>query len=78
MTESGPKAGLSGIVEDLKGKGKEALGAVSDNDDLREEGRAQQRKAGAEREVAEYEAKADAKRAEAKTPEAEQRSVQDD
>ena len=74
--ESGPEAGAKGIVEEVKGKAKEAVGAVSGHDELRREGRAQQEKADAEREVAAKEAQADKARAEATVHESEQRSHQ--
>jgi uncharacterized protein YjbJ (UPF0337 family) len=79
MTErkdTGPEAGAKGVVEDVKGKVKEAAGAVSGKDHLRHEGRAQQDKAAAERDVAANEAKAEKSRAEAEAHEAEQRSHQ--
>jgi len=75
-TETGPKAGADGIVEDVKGKAKEAVGAVTGQDGLRDEGRAQQDKAAAQRDVAAKEAEADASRAEAAAHEAEQRAHQ--
>jgi len=71
--ESGPEAGLKGIVEDVKGKAKEVVGKVTGNKDLEREGGAQQDKAESEREVAEHEAKAEAARSEAQMHEAEQR-----
>ncbi len=74
--ESGPEAAVRGAVEDVKGKVKEATGAVTGKDDLRREGRAQQDKAGAEREVATKEAEAEKARAKAKAHEAEQRAHQ--
>ena len=74
--DSGPEAGVKGIVEDVKGRAKEALGAVVGDDDLRHEGTAQQDKAKSQREVAVKEAEADKARAEAKAHEAEQRSHQ--
>jgi uncharacterized protein YjbJ (UPF0337 family) len=77
MGESGPKAGAKGVVEDLKGKVKEVAGNVVGNDDLADEGEAQQDKARSEREVAEHEAKAEAARAEATKDEARQRAHQD-
>ena len=76
MADSGPEAGIKGIVEDVKGKAKEAVGSVTGNDDLKREGAAQQDKAEAEREVAQKEAEADKARAEAKAHEAEQRANQ--
>lgn len=80
MSESkktGPEAGIKGAVEDVKGKAKEAAGAVTGDDELRREGSAQQDKAAAEREVAANEAQAERARAKAEAHEAEQRSHQD-
>jgi uncharacterized protein YjbJ (UPF0337 family) len=74
--ETGPRAAVSGVVEDLKGKAKEAAGAVRGDEAQRDEGRAQQEKAGAQRDVAAKEAEADAARAQAAAHEAEQRSHQ--
>lgn len=74
--DTGPEAGVKGIVEDVKGKVKEAAGAVTGQDELRHEGRAQQDKAAAEREVAAKEAEAEKARAEAVAREAEQRAHQ--
>ena len=74
--DSGPEAGLKGVVEGVKGKAKEAVGAVTDNDDLRDEGKAQQRKADAERDVAKKEAEAESARAKSEAYEAEQRAHQ--
>jgi uncharacterized protein YjbJ (UPF0337 family) len=74
--DTGPEAGVKGIVEDVKGKAKEAVGAIAGKDELRREGRAQQDKAEAERDVAAKEAEAEKARAEAEAHEAEQRSHQ--
>jgi uncharacterized protein YjbJ (UPF0337 family) len=74
--DTGPEAGVKGIVEDVKGKAKEAAGAIAGKDELRREGRAQQDKAEAERDVAAKEAQAEKARAEAEALEAEQRSHQ--
>ena len=74
--DTGPEAGAKGVVEGVKGKAKEAVGAVTGNDDLRDEGEAQQRKADAERDVAKKEAEAERSRAEAEAHEAEQRAHQ--
>ena len=60
--ESGPKAGVEGVVEDVKGRAKEAAGAVTGDESLKQEGEAQQDKAAAQRDVA-------AKEAEARRPE---------
>jgi uncharacterized protein YjbJ (UPF0337 family) len=70
--DSGPEAGAEGV----KGKLKEAAGALTGNDDMKHEGAAQQEKADAEREVARKEAEAEKARAEAAAREAEQRSHQ--
>ena len=74
--DSGPEAAAKGVVEDLKGKAKEAVGAVTGKDDLKREGEAQQRKAEAERDVARKEAEAERARAESEAHEAEQRAHQ--
>jgi uncharacterized protein YjbJ (UPF0337 family) len=74
--ESGPEAGVKGVVEDVKGKAKEAIGSVTGNKDMEREGEAQQDKAAAKREVAEKEAEADKARAKAEAHEAEQRANQ--
>ncbi len=79
MTEkdTGPEAGVKGVVEGVKGKVKEAVGAITGKEELRQEGEAQQKKADALRDVAVKEAEAEKARAEAKVHEAEQRSHQD-
>jgi uncharacterized protein YjbJ (UPF0337 family) len=74
--ESGPKAGVNGVVEAIKGKAKETVGAAAGSDKLREEGRAQQEKAAAERTVAAKEAEADEARARAAAHEATERARQ--
>ena len=76
MADSGPEAGAKGVVEDVKGKAKEAVGAMTGNDRVKREGRAQQDKAASQREVAAKEAEADKARAQAKAHEAEQRANQ--
>lgn len=78
MADSGPKAGAKGITEDIKGKAKEVAGKVTNNESLENEGRAQQDKADAAREVAEHEAKADAARSKEALHEAEERAHQSD
>ena len=75
-SESGPKAGVEGIIEDAKGRAKEAAGAVTGDESLKREGEAQQDKAAAQRDVAAKEAEAEKARAEASAAEAEQRSHQ--
>jgi uncharacterized protein YjbJ (UPF0337 family) len=74
--KSGPEAGVKGVVEDVKGRAKEGIGAVTGNDRLKDEGQAQQDKAAADRKVAQKEAEADAARAESEAHEARQRSAQ--
>jgi uncharacterized protein YjbJ (UPF0337 family) len=76
--ESGPKAGVEGVAEDLKGRVKEAAGAVTGDESLKQEGAAQQDKAAAQRDVAAKEAEAEKARVEARAAEAEQRSHQQD
>ena len=75
--DSGPEAGAKGIVEDLKGKAKDAIGNLTGNEDLEREGEAQQEKADSQREVAAKEAEAEKARAEASAHEAEQRANQE-
>jgi len=72
----GPSEGVKGVVEDVKGKAKEAAGAVTGQDRLQREGQAQQDKAESQREVAEKEAAAEKARAEARADEARQRAEQ--
>jgi uncharacterized protein YjbJ (UPF0337 family) len=74
--DSGPEAGAKGVVEDLKGKAKDAIGNLTGNTDLEREGEAQQAKADAQRDVATKEAEAEKARAEAKVQEAQQRANQ--
>jgi uncharacterized protein YjbJ (UPF0337 family) len=57
--ESGPEAGVEGVAEDLKGRIKEAAGAVTGDKWLKQEGEAQQDKAAAEPDVAAKEAEAE-------------------
>jgi uncharacterized protein YjbJ (UPF0337 family) len=75
--DSGPESGAKGIVEDLKGKAKEVVGEVTGDESKEREGRAQQDKAQAQRDVAKHEAEADAARSEAAVHEAEQRAHQE-
>jgi uncharacterized protein YjbJ (UPF0337 family) len=74
--DSGPEAGIKGVVEDVKGKVKEAAGTVTGDDSLKREGQAQQDKAEAQREVATKEAEAEKARAKAVAEEARQRAEQ--
>jgi uncharacterized protein YjbJ (UPF0337 family) len=75
--KTGPRAAVSSVAEGVKGKVKEAAGALSGDEKLKREGEAQQDKAGAEREVAQKEAEAEKARAEARAHEAEQKANQD-
>jgi uncharacterized protein YjbJ (UPF0337 family) len=74
--KSGPEAGVKGVVEDVKGRAKEGIGAVTGNERLKDEGQAQQDKAAADRKVAQKEGEADAARAESEAHEARQRAAQ--
>jgi len=75
--DTGPQAAAKSAAEDVKGKVKEAAGALAGQDELKREGEAQQAKAAAQRDVAAKEGEAEKARAEAKVHEAEQRSHQD-
>jgi uncharacterized protein YjbJ (UPF0337 family) len=76
VSKSGPREGAEGVVEDLKGKAKEAVGAIRGDESLKKEGQAQQDKAGAKRDAAEKEAEAEKARGVAKMHEAEQAAHQ--
>ncbi len=73
---SGPQEGIKGVVEDVKGKAKEAVGTVTGRDDLTQEGKAQQDKAEAQRDAAQKEAEAESARGAAKTAEKRQEANQ--
>ncbi len=73
---SGPQEGVRGVVEDVKGKAKEAVGTVAGRDDLVNEGKAQQDKAEAQRDAAKKEAEAEAARAGARAAEERQKAQQ--
>lgn len=74
--DSGPQAGVNGVDEDVKGKAKEAAGAIAGKDDVRDGGRTQQDKVAAERDIAAKQAEAEKARVAAEAHEAEQRSHQ--
>ena len=74
--EPGPEAAVKGVVEDAKGKLKEAVGSLTGDDSTKQEGQAQQEKAAAEREVAVHEAEAEKSRAKAEAADAVERSHQ--
>jgi uncharacterized protein YjbJ (UPF0337 family) len=73
---SRPAEAVKGVVEGVKGRVKEAVGAVTGRDDLTREGQAQQDKAEAQRNAAKKEAEAHAARASAEVAEKRQRSNQ--
>lgn len=73
--DSGPVEAVRGVVEDAIGKGKEIVGIVINNESLRTEGRAQQDKAKAARDVAKKEAQAEAARAAETTADARQKAA---
>jgi uncharacterized protein YjbJ (UPF0337 family) len=74
MGSSGPEEAIRGIIDDVVGKAKEIIGIVANRDGLREEGRAQQDKAKAARDVATKEAEAESSRAAEKAAEARQKA----
>ncbi|MGO4616343.1 CsbD family protein [Nocardia sp. 2YAB30] len=74
--QSGPREAVEGVVEDIKGKTKEAAGVVTGDEDLKKEGRAQQDKAESQRDAAQKEAEAEKARGEAKLDEARQSAHQ--
>ena len=67
---------IKGVVEDVKGKTKEAVGTVTGRDDMIREGKAQQDKADAQQDAAKKEAEADSARAGAKAAEKRQENEQ--
>jgi uncharacterized protein YjbJ (UPF0337 family) len=76
QSNSGPQEGVRGVVEDVKGKAKEAVGTVTGRDDMVREGKAQQDKAEAQRDAAKKEAEADSARGGAKAAEKRQEKEQ--
>jgi uncharacterized protein YjbJ (UPF0337 family) len=75
--KSGPAEGVRGVVEDVKGKAKEAVGNIAGQDELAREGHAQQEKAEAQRDAAKKEAQAEAARGGAESAEKKQQTHQD-
>ncbi len=73
---SGPAEAIKGNMEDIKGKAKEVIGTFFGRGDLISEGKAQQDKAKAQRDVARKEAAAEQARTEAKIQEARQKAAQ--
>jgi uncharacterized protein YjbJ (UPF0337 family) len=74
--KSGPEEGIKGAVEGIKGKAKEVGGTITGRDDVVREGKAQQDKADAQRDVAKKEAEAEAARGGAKAAEERQKEHQ--
>ncbi|MHA7651664.1 microaggregate-binding protein 1 [Mycobacterium sp. ML4] len=74
--KSGPQEGIEGVVEGVKGKAKEVIGAVTGRDDVKREGQAQQDKADAQRDAAKKEAEAEAARGGAEAAEERQKANQ--
>ena len=77
MSESGAKAGVDGVVEDVKGKVKEVVGRVAGKENLETEGKAQQDTAANEREVAQHEAQAKVAQVKADADEAREKAAQE-
>ncbi|MBF6180891.1 MULTISPECIES: microaggregate-binding protein 1 [Nocardia] len=75
--EESARQGIEGVIEDAKGKAKEVAGVITGDEDLKGEGRAQQDKAEAQREVATKEAAAEKARAEAEVAKARESGYQD-
>ncbi len=75
---SAPREAVEGVAEEVKGRVKEAVGSLTGDRDLADEGRAQQDKAAAQREAARHEAGAEKARAEAALDEQRQRAHQQD
>ncbi|WP_159928958.1 MULTISPECIES: CsbD family protein [Nocardia] len=74
--QTGPREAVEGVVEDVKGKAKEAAGVITGDQDLKKEGRAQQDKAESQRDAARKEAEAEKARAEADLDEARQNAYE--
>jgi uncharacterized protein YjbJ (UPF0337 family) len=73
---SGPEEAVKGVVEGVKGKAKEVVGALTGRDDVQREGKAQQDKADALRDAAKKEAEAESARGAAKASEAREKAEQ--
>jgi len=73
---SGVAEAIKGVVEDVKGKAKVIIGALTGRDDLFNEGKAQQDKARAQRNAAKKEAEAESARTAAKVAEKRQKAEQ--
>jgi uncharacterized protein YjbJ (UPF0337 family) len=69
LERSGTEEAVEGAVEGAKGETRDVVGKVTDRDDLRREGEAQQDKADAQRDTAKKEAEAESARGAAKANE---------
>jgi uncharacterized protein YjbJ (UPF0337 family) len=74
--KSGPQEAVEGVVEGVKGKAKEVIGAATGRDDVKREGKAQQDKGEAQREAAKKEAEAESARGAASASEQRQKANQ--
>jgi uncharacterized protein YjbJ (UPF0337 family) len=73
---SGPEEAVKGVVEGVKGKAKEVVGAFTGRDDVQREGKAQQDKADSQRDAAKKEAEAENARGAAEVSEAREKAEQ--
>ena len=76
FNKSGAQEAGGGLAERVKGQAKEAVGAITNNRNLKQEGSAQQAKGEAKSDAAKEEAKAEAARAKARTADARQRAAE--
>ncbi len=76
--KGGAQETFEGIAEGVKGKVKEAAGAIIDDDSLRKEGKAQQDRGAAQREAAQKQAQADIERGKAAAAEKREQAHQHD
>jgi uncharacterized protein YjbJ (UPF0337 family) len=74
---SGPQEAKTGVVEEIKGRAKAAVGALTNDENLTAEGEAQQDKAQAARDAAKREAQAEVNRTQEKAAEGRERAAQE-
>jgi len=74
--KSGPREAVEGVVEGVKGKAKEVIGAVVGRGDVKREGQAQQDRGEAQREAGRKEAQAESARRAASASERRQKANQ--
>lgn len=77
FSQTGPAEGAGGVAERVKGRVKEAAGAVVDDPKLRREGQAQQAKGRARTEAAKEEASAEVSRTQVRAAEGRQRAAEE-